>query len=335
MSAVAVRASALSCRASPPALRLRLAVLGLLALMLDMALPGFLTANHLLCVLRQACLVFLPAAGFTLVALHGGLDRSIAANVALSGGMAAAAFTGTGSAWLASAAGTACGCLIGLLNAALITAPRLPPFLVSGSMVWIGQGWAGWFTASGTVAGIPAAPHTAGSGPASAVLLPLLLTALALGASALITRCTGRLRARRNACSAALRARRGSPTLQQRRLSACCAGGLLVALASLASPAATGPASTDPCTELMLKAIAAALWGGVPLSGRGGSLPGAFAGALMLSLVLDSLQGLGIGASGQGLVTGALVILAALSDAPACRRSAGPPLPHANDRRHA
>jgi ribose/xylose/arabinose/galactoside ABC-type transport system permease subunit len=316
-------------------MRLRLAALGLLALTLGMASPDFLAANHLLCVLRQACLVFLSAAGFTLVALHGGLDRSIAANLALSGSIAAAAFAGTGSTWLASAAGAACGGSIGLLNAALIAAPRVPPFLVSGGMVWIGQGWAGWFTASRPLAGIPAAPHTASSGPASAVLLPLLLTVLVLGASALIARYTGRRRARRNAGSAVLPARRSGPTLQQRRLSACCAGGLLVALASLASPAANGPAGTDMCTGLMLQAIAAALLGGVSLSGGSGSLPGTFAGALMLSLVFDGLHLLGIGTGGQGLATGALVILAALSDAPACRRSACPPLPHAHDRRHA
>jgi ribose transport system permease protein len=156
-----------------------------------------------------------------------------------------------------------------------------------------------------------------------------------LGASALITRCTGQRRARRNAGGGVLRARRGGPTLQQRRLSACCVGGLLVGLASLASPAAIGPASTDMCMGLMLQAIAAALLGGVPLSGRGGSLPGSFVGALMLSLVLDGLHLLGIGTRGQGLATGALVILAALCDAPACRRSAGRHLPHAHDRRHA
>jgi ribose transport system permease protein len=335
MSVVAVLAGAPSYRASPRAMRLRLAVLGLLALMLGIASPGFLTANHLLCELHQACLVFLPAAGFTLVARHGGLDRSIAANLALSGSIAAAAFAGTGSAWLAGAAGAACGGSIGLLNGVLIAAPRVPPFLVSGGMVWIGQGWAGWFTASRPVAGIPAAPHTAGRGPASAVLLPLLLTALVLGASALITRYTGRRRETHGAGAGTLPFLRSGPTPQQRRLSACCAGGLLVGLASLASPVAPGPDGTDMCTGRMLQAIAAALWGGVSLSGGSGSLPGTFAGALMLSLVLDGLHLLGIGTSGQGLATGALVILAALSDAPACRRSAGPPLPHAHDRRHA
>jgi ribose transport system permease protein len=335
MSAVAVPARGPASSTIPRAMRLRLAILGLLALALDMASPGFLTTDHLLCLLRQACLAFLPAACFTLVALHGELDRSIAANVALSGSIAAAVFAGTGLAWLASAAGAACGCSIGLLNAALIAAPRLPPFLVSGVMVWVGQGLAGWFTASRTAAGIPAAPHPAGSGCAGAGLLPLLLTALVLSASALITRCAGWRWARRSAGGGVLLARCSGPMLRQRPLSACCVGGLLVGLASLASPAATGRADPDVCTGLMLQAVAAALWGGVPLSGRGGSLPGTFIGALMLSLVLDGLQWLGIGTSGQGLATGALVILAALSDAPASRRSAGQPLPHANDRRHA
>jgi ribose transport system permease protein len=64
----------------------------------------------------------------------------------------------------------------------------------------------------------------------------------------------------------------------------------------------------------MLPAIAAVLIGGTSLFGGVGSLSGTLVGALLLTLVLNGMNLLTVGANWQPLVTGVIVVVAALID---------------------
>ena len=109
----------------------RVAAVALLGVALAFSSDVFLTANNLLNVLRQASLTFLIGSGVTLVILTAGLDLSIGANVALSACVAAAVMKSTGAVSLGVAAGLACGTAIGLMNGAMVTLLRLPPFIAT------------------------------------------------------------------------------------------------------------------------------------------------------------------------------------------------------------
>jgi ribose transport system permease protein len=100
--------------------------------------PTFLTAGNLLAVLNQTAILALVAAGMTVVVRAGGIDLSIGVALDLAALAAAAAIADHYVPWVAAAAGLAFGLAVGLVNAFLIVALRIPPFLATLSVWFIG-----------------------------------------------------------------------------------------------------------------------------------------------------------------------------------------------------
>jgi ribose transport system permease protein len=65
---------------------------------------------------------------------------------------------------------------------------------------------------------------------------------------------------------------------------------------------------------LLLPAIAAVLIGGTSLFGGSGGLAGTMVGAILLTLLLNGMNLLGVHSNWQPLVTGVIILLAALID---------------------
>lgn len=302
------------------ALVLRLAVLCLLGLALTLASHAFLTPGNLLNVLRQASLMFLLASGLTLVILCGGLDLSIGANVALSACLAGTVIQGTGSILLGCAVGAGCGLAIGVLNGLMVTALRIPPFIATYGMLWILHGLTYWFMNGETIHGFPPAFRALGSGYFGGVPLPVYLMLSVLLAGTVLTQYTtwGQevYATGANTESAELS---GMPVFS-RRLAVYALSGLMGGLASLVFLARLNSAEGDMGESLTLQAIAAVLIGGTSLFGGTGTLLGTLIGGLILTVVLNGMNLLGVSANWQPLITGVIVILSVLSDALARKR---------------
>lgn len=305
------------------ALALRLAVLCLLGLALTVASNAFLTPGNLLNVLRQASLMFLLASGLTLVILCGGLDLSIGANVALSACLAGTVIKGTGSIALGCAVGAGCGLAIGVLNGLMVTALRIPPFIATYGMLWILHGVTYWFMNGETIHGFPPAFRALGSGYFAGVPLPVYLMLAVLLAGTVLTQYTtwGQevYATGANTESAELS---GVPVFA-RRLAVYGLSGLMGGLASLVFLARLNSAEGDMGESLTLQAIAAVLIGGTSLFGGTGTLVGTLIGGLILTVVLNGMNLLGVSANWQPLITGVIVILSVLSDAVARKRRGG------------
>jgi ribose transport system permease protein len=98
------------------------------------------------------------------------------------------------------------------------------------------------------------------------------------------------------------------------------ASGLMGGLASLVFLARLNSAEGDMGESLTLQAIAAVLIGGTSLFGGTGTLVGTLVGGLILTVVLNGMNILGVSANWQPLITGVIVILSVLSDAVARKR---------------
>ncbi|MBC7377966.1 MAG: ABC transporter permease [Burkholderiaceae bacterium] len=302
------------------ALVLRLAVLCLMGLALTFASSAFLTPGNLLNVLRQASLMFLIASGLTLVILCGGLDLSIGANVALSACLAGTVIQSSGSILLGCAVGAGSGLLIGVLNGLMVTALRIPAFIATYGMLWILHGVTYWFMNGQTLHGFPPAFRALGSGYFLGVPVPVYLMLGVLLAGTVLTQYTtwGQevYATGANTESAALS---GVPVFN-RRLAVYAASGLMGGLASLVFLARLNSAEGDMGESLTLQAIAAVLIGGTSLFGGTGTLVGTLVGGLILTVVLNGMNILGVSANWQPLITGVIVILSVLSDAVARKR---------------
>lgn len=104
----------------------------------------FLRVPNLKSVATQSVIVALGAMGMTLIIISGGIDLSVASNIALSSVITAFAINAGFPPLLAIFLGVITGGLIGLANGILITSLRLVPFIVTLGMLGIARGIAKW-----------------------------------------------------------------------------------------------------------------------------------------------------------------------------------------------
>jgi ribose transport system permease protein len=103
----------------------------ILCVVLTYLSPVFLTANNFLNILLSASLVGIIAAATTLVILSGGLDLSVASNVALQGVLAAVLIKSGMSPALAILLTLASGIVTGVINAFFITEIGINPLITT------------------------------------------------------------------------------------------------------------------------------------------------------------------------------------------------------------
>jgi ribose transport system permease protein len=113
-------------------------VLAAIMLAFSALTPAFLTGDNLLAVLNQTAILALVAAGMTVVVRSGGIDLSVGVALDLAALAAAAAIADHYVAWVAAGVGLAFGLAVGLVNAFLIVVLRIPPFLATLSVWFIG-----------------------------------------------------------------------------------------------------------------------------------------------------------------------------------------------------
>jgi ribose transport system permease protein len=293
----------------------------LIAVALSLASDAFVTASNLLNVLRQASLIFLSASGLTLVIVGAGLDLSIGANLGLSACFAAAAIKSTGTLSLGVAAGLGCGIVIGILNGVLVTKLRLPPFIATYGMLWMLYGINYWYMQGETIYGFPPEFRDLGSGSALGIPIPIYLMAAGLLAGGIFTRYTT-FGHEIYAIGANIEAARlsGIP-VSSRLILLYTLSGAMAGLAGVVYLARLNSAEAGIGSPLLLPAIAAVLIGGTSLFGGGGGLGGTVIGALILTLVLNGMNLLGINSNWQPLITGVIILLAALIDSVTRRRA--------------
>jgi ribose transport system permease protein len=296
---------------------------GLLAMCLALALAteSFLTTANLLNVLRQTSLLFLIASGVTLVIVAGGLDLSIGANMGLSACLAAAAIKASGSISAGLVAGLLSGTAIGVLNGLMVTSLRLPPFIATYGMLWMVYGVNYWYMAGDTIYGFPESFRSLGSGYLWGIPIPVYLMAASLAAGGIFTRYTtyGHEVYAIGANSEA--ARLSGIPVRSRLLLVYTLSGAMAGLSGVVYLARLNSAEAGIGDPLLLPAIAAVLIGGTSLFGGAGGLSGTLIGALILTLVLNGMNLLAINANWQPLVTGMIVLLAAVIDALSRRQS--------------
>lgn len=296
------------------ALALRVALILLMVLGLAIATDAFLSTANLLNVLRQASLMFLLAAGLTLVILCGGFDLSVAANLTLSACLAAGVIKSGASPWLGVATALGVSTFAGALNGVAITWLRLPAFLATYAMLWILQGLAFHYMGGQEIYGFPPAFRALGTGFLLGVPVPVYLMVAVLVAGTLFTRNTN-LGQEIYAIGANPEvARLSGIAVRRRQLLVYSLSGLMSGLAAIVYLARVNAADSGMGEPLLLPVIAAVLIGGTSLFGGVGSLLGTVFGAIILALVINGMNLLDIRAQWQPLVVGVVLLAAVLVD---------------------
>ncbi len=281
--------------------------------------PGFVSAGNLGDVLSNAVPLLAVALGQTIVLLTGGIDLSVTAVVALASVAGARVMTESGGLLPGSAAAgvlamLGVGVAVGLANGLAVARLRMPPFLATLAVMTFASGLAIWSTQSQGIAGLPASFRALGGrlGPLPVSLLVVL--PLALAAHLVLSRTVlgrwiyavgGNVRASR-VC--------GVP-VERVILLAYAACGACAGLAAVLYTARLETGSPVLGQRIFLDVIGGAVIGGTSLFGGRGTVRGTAFGVLLITLVDNSLNLLGLSSFAVLMVKGGVILGAAVLDA--------------------
>jgi rhamnose transport system permease protein len=290
------------------------AALVLLLLVLAFAAPAFFSARQLLTLLTTAAPALIAAGGMTLVILTRQIDISIGSQFAvcsvLAGLMAKA-----GWPMPVVALGTAAvGAALGTLNGALVAGLGLPSIVVTLATMVTWREALRWWREGEFVKELPAQFQWFGLGQMTGQLVILgaaLATFLGL-AFGLKHLAGGRFIYAVGSDKEAARLAGIRP--QAVTLVVFVALGALVGLAALLNAIRFADIDPKTGTGLELQVIAAAVVGGVAISGGRGNLWGVLAGVLLLSIISPALVFLRLPPEWEKAIQGAIILAAVATD---------------------
>jgi ribose transport system permease protein len=294
--------------------RLEVRMLGLaivVAALLSLISPYFLTQNNIFNILDQSVVVGIVAVGMTFVILTGGIDLSVGSVAGLTGvvlGLSLHQFSIPVSICLAVLAGAG----VGLFSGVLVAYFGLAAFVVTLGVMAIGRSLAYIFSGQTSISGLPDSlsdiVYTSILGIPSNVFF---LGAMYLLAWAYLTYTKGgrtiyAIGSNKEAARAA-----GLSVLFYSILPYVVSGALS-AVAITFSVSQLG--SVDPLAGNMLEldAIAAVVIGGASLFGGRGSIIGTLIGVLIMVMIRNGLNLLGVSPFWQGTAIGGIIITALL-----------------------
>lgn len=276
--------------------------------------PVFLTRNNILNVIRQTSIYGIMAVGMTFVILTGGIDLSVGSVLALSGAICAGLLKGGSSMFVAIIAAIGVGVACGFVNGVFVTKARIPPFVVTLGMTNIARGLTLIYTNGYPVSGFSPAFREIGGGYVVGIPIPIIIfLAIVLIAYVVLSqtklgRYTYAIGGNEETVKLSGVNSSNYKTLVYVISGLTCAVSALILTARLnsAEPIAGIGYETD--------VIAAVCIGGASMSGGRGSVWGSLLGALLIGVLNNGMNLLGVSPYFQQVVKGLIIICAVWLD---------------------
>lgn len=287
----------------------------ILCLLLSFLSPVFLSKNNILNVLRQVATNLYIACAMTIVIILGGIDLSVGSTVALSGVIVGGfvAFENL-PLWVAVISGLLAGLAVGAFNGFLISKTTIPPFIVTLSTMNIARGASYVYTGGQPIRVMSDSFNFIGSGYIGDIPMPIIYLVIIVIISFVIMS--------KSKLGRHIYAVGGNPVAA--RFSGIKNGkvlffaylfsGLMSAVAGivLASRMFSGQPTAGQGAEM--DAIAAVVLGGTSMSGGVGKIGGTVIGALIIGVLSNGLNLLGINSFWQYIVKGVVILIAVYVD---------------------
>ena len=278
---------------------------------------NFLTANNLLNLLLQVTSNALIAFGMTFVILTGGIDLSVGSILALSSALTAGLLGSGMPVTLAILISLIMGCILGMMNGLLISYGKLAPFIVTLATMTIFRGatlvytngnpitkglsdtFLFQFLGQGYIVGIPF--------PVIImfivfIVLYVLLHKTAFGKS--VYAIGGNEKA----------AYISGVKLNKVKIIIYSISGIMASISGLIITSRLSSAQPTAGASYEMDAIAAVVLGGTSLSGGKGRILGTLIGALIIGVLNNGLNIIGVSAFCHQVVKGVVILIAVLID---------------------
>lgn len=288
----------------------RILILLVLCALISFFSPHFLQASNIINILRQAAILNILGVGMTVVIITGGIDLSNGAVLALSSCTAAILLKDAGLPMpIGIIAAVIIGSCCGLINGTMVAKVAIPPFVITYAMMFFTRGLAFLLLQGKIIYGFTPEFRFIGTGYLWGVPMPIIISAVATIIFIFIQKYTpfgSEIYAVGADEEASMLSgiRTKSVVIRVYILS-----GILSALAGIVYMARLNASEPVIGEAFPLDAIAAVLIGGTPLSGGEGGVGGTVIGALVITIIINAMNLLGISSLLQTFVLGALIII--------------------------
>jgi rhamnose transport system permease protein len=290
----------------------------ILALVVGVGLraPAFVAPSSLLGVLTDTSFLFMLALAEMVVLLTRGIDLSIAANLALTGMVAALVNRAAPGVPMAAIIALAIllGAALGAFNAALIAALGIPPIVVTLGTLAIYRGMifviahGAWLTSKDMSPAFLAVPKAEFLGLSSLVWI----AAGVAGAAWVYLNHTSAGRALYAVGGNPVAARYCGVDLASQQGVVYTLSGGIAGLCGYLWVSRYGIAYSDIAIGYELTVVAACVIGGVSIAGGVGTVSGALLGALFLGIVVNALPVINVSPFWQMAISGAVILAAVI-----------------------
>jgi len=272
----------------------------------------FLSGANLAAILVQSSWLMAVALGMNFVLLTAGVDLSVGAAMYIA---AVAVGLGLPSApvWVCLLCSLLVGGIFGAVNATLIGRLRLPAFIITLALLFVGRG-VGLFFSGTRVVYASTALATFGRSSLLGVPAPLIMAAATLGVTWLLLNRTAFGPYVRSIGADAEGARRAGVPVEAVTYCVYVLCGALAGISGFVSFSQTSAASAAFGQNSEFLAIAAAVLGGTSLSGGRGSIWAPVIGAILITTVQNGLVMINANPYAYPVITGSVIFVAALLD---------------------
>ena len=274
--------------------------------------PSFLSLANIHVILLAVAAIGIMAYGMTLVVITGEIDLSIA-GIAILSCVAGGLLIPTGSSTLIIGATLLTGLAVGLVNGILVAALGIPSLIVTLGMLGISRAIAN--IASGGQALYPesiGAYIWLGRGAISGVPVPVILLSVLGIAAIVLTRSTTFGRALYATGGNIKAASLSGIHVVRVRTVVFMISGICAALAGMLQSARLSYINPAAFEGMELSVLAVTVLGGAALAGGSGSIGGTLVAALIIGIVNNLLNQLGVSLYLQQVVTAAVILAVVL-----------------------
>ena len=279
----------------------------LLVAVISIISPEFRTVKNFLSLLRQSSINGLIAFGMTCVILTGGIDLSVGSVLALTTAICASLIANGTPVAIAMIVALVLGVLFGIISGIFVTKGRLQPFIATLITMTVFRGLTMIFMDGKPISNLGDSYllKFVGKGLILNIPFPGFMFILERTTFGRKVYATGS-----NEKSAKL----AGINIDRTKIATYAISGLMAAMSGLVLLSRLGSAQPTLGTGYELDAIAAVALGGVSMNGGRGRIWGTFVGVLIIAVLNNGLNILGVSSYYQDVVKGLVILIAVLSD---------------------
>lgn len=291
-------------------------VLLILCIIVSLATDKFLTSGNIISVLRQISINTYIALGMTLIIILGHIDLTVGAVVAMCGTLTVGFIVNQGlPVELAIIGGVLLGVLFGFINGVIVSTFKVPSFIITMAMMNVANGIAYVYSGGQSTRITDGFFISIGTGYLfSLIPLPVLYMILLIIVISFLL-----VKTRFGVYVYAIGGNREAARLsgipiRKIEIIVFTLSGLLSAFAGLvlASRMYSGQPSVGSGYEM--DAIAACVLGGTSMAGGKGSISGTVLGAMVIGIISNGLNLIGVSSYWQLIVKGIIIATAVILD---------------------